>query len=55
MFAEFPDECVTYKGPHTLNCYKIIFENAGCFTEGFYWPDKLTVPELSLLSDKNLR
>jgi len=54
-FSEFPNGCVTYNGHHSLSCYKTIFEEVGCFTEGFDWPDKLTLAELSLLSDKNLR
>jgi len=54
-FVEFPPGCISYLGPHTLECYKSIFLEVGCIENGYDWPDNLTERDLATYDYFNIR
>ena len=55
MFLVFPDGCITYDGPKSLQCYESIWLNAGCSREGRDWPKNLDSNEIQTVNILNLR
>ena len=37
----FPLTCDTFDGPHSLNCYRDIWKEAGCSDIGLAYPDDI--------------
>nr|XP_026690763.1 uncharacterized protein LOC113474342 [Ciona intestinalis] len=46
---EFPDNCASYNGPHSVECLTTIWESKGCLAEGTKAPFKLNAAEKEAL------
>ena len=40
FFAEFPEGCTSFKGPHSLKCRRKLWLDVGCTIEGRKFPQK---------------
>jgi len=54
LFIEFPFGCVHFYGPHTTKCLQSIWQEVGCLTTGYQYPEKLLLPDLNALNKMNL-
>ncbi|XP_078487489.1 uncharacterized protein LOC100175212 isoform X3 [Ciona intestinalis] len=50
-----PDNCVSYYGPHNLECLITIWEEVDCKVMGWRYPGNLTVSDADALRSSNLR
>ncbi|XP_078486405.1 uncharacterized protein LOC144744910 [Ciona intestinalis] len=53
-FLVFPDNCDTYYGPHSVECFTTIWKSKGCLTEGTKAPVKLVKNETEALDLLNV-
>lgn len=49
-FADLPDTCPTYNGPHSIDCLKTVWSLVGCLPEGKKFPDNLFASEIASLA-----
>jgi len=35
IVLDYPDRCMSFKGPHIISCYHTIWIEAGCIIDGF--------------------
>lgn len=53
--SEYPDNCTNYYGPHPVDCLVTIWLTANCLSAGHKYPYNLTLGELEVLDNMNLR
>ena len=51
----FPGECITYEGPHSMECLQCLWEETRCVNSGYGSPGNLSVSEIAQLNMMNLR
>nr|XP_026695288.1 uncharacterized protein LOC108950586 isoform X2 [Ciona intestinalis] len=52
---DFPENCNSYNGPHSINCLITIWEEVGCKFKGLRYPGVLTNADANTLKNMNLR
>ena len=55
IFIDFPFGCTTFKGPHTLQCYRSLWIEAGCTEKGLDFPILLDIVMQESYYDLNLK
>ena len=55
LFLEFPLGCSQYEGPHRIECYITIWNDVGCNSYGWSFPNNLTRKELASYKNLNIR
>ena len=54
VLSEFPSECTSFDSPHTLQCYKSLWEKYGCIEDGNISPSSLDEVNNAALQEMNL-
>jgi len=54
-YLEFPLGCNSYHGPHTINCWVTVWEEAGCTTAGQHYPTQVSRGRSQEWGQLNLR
>ena len=52
---EFPIACVSFGGPHSLDCLISLWIGGGCVMSGWKNPNNLTGPDVSVLKHMDLK
>ena len=52
---EFGGGCRNFTGPHSLACYQQVWMQAGCDSEGHYYPQSLEFVRTTTYYKQNLR
>nr|XP_026695983.1 uncharacterized protein LOC108950895 isoform X20 [Ciona intestinalis] len=48
------ENCVSYHGPHSMDCLIAIWDDVGCEHKGYRFPNNLTIPDCESMKNSNL-
>ena len=51
----FPLGCTFFRGPHSMECYRSIWDEVGCLDSGWMHPDNITYAFNQTLAYLNLK
>jgi len=55
IISEFPLGCVSFEGPHTVDCLNAVWIAAGCLEDGSGFPGNVDFEENDTLLNTNLK